>query len=310
MSDTVLARRNQLEWVLMRFDVHNRISWDSYEFHEFVDVDMFKFFSHERYITDECCCGPYTWQNWQYWIPVNAAQHLQNEYSGRGFCVSHSLFPAQFYVATSEFFAFLMILAIILTGVLLLPAITRDRLSNMSDLQFSSRKGRRLMRTQFAAAMTAAFILAIIVIGGFTAMFLLNNADYFGQFYNQRVATNSTPFFGLQIIPWFDITFAQYLILFTGVSVAVVMAAAALFWFLSVYSRDYVGLLLKAVPATVVLCIMGRWIVRFLLIYGNHLYQTIQIIGIEFIVSGIVLVIGVGLCVFACMRNMRRDLLQ
>jgi multisubunit Na+/H+ antiporter MnhC subunit len=276
------------------------------EYREFVDVDMSRFFNWRTYA--HCCCNV-TFDSIINPLGASAVEHLQNEYSGRGFCISQSLFPTMFYTATSQFFSYLMILAIILTAISLLPVITRDRRSNMSDLQFSSRKGRRLMRTQFAAAMTSAFMLAVVIIGGFTTAFLVSNADMFGMFYNQKAATGQSAVFGFQLIPWFDITYAQYVALFVGISVAVVMAAAAVFWFLSVYSRDYVQLLLKAIPLTVALCILGRWTVRHLLIYGNHLYQTIQIIGIEFIVSGVLLAVGSGLCVFACKRAMRRDLL-
>jgi hypothetical protein len=212
-----------------------------------------------------------------------------------------NLFPYRFAADTSRFSASLIIIVIIAVGVLLLPTITRDRQSNMTSLQYSSKAGRRILRTQFAAMMTSAFIISAIIICGFVVLFLHGNAEHFGIFYNQRIIN-------FMFVPLIDITYSQYFMLLCGLTLLTIMGAAALFWFMSVYSRDYVQLLLKAIPLTAVLCIVGNSILQHLLI-GNSLYYITHIIGIEFIVCGVVLAVGIGLCVFACKRAMGRDLL-
>jgi hypothetical protein len=206
---------------------------------------------------------------------------------------------------TAEFFYFLITIAIIAAGILLLPVVTRDRHSNLIDLQYSSKAGRRILRTQFAAYMTSAFIAAVVIFGGVTALFLARNAVFYERFYNQQIASL---FWGTHL-PWFDITYLQFVGIGVALGIVVITAAAGLFFLLSVYSRNYVMLALKAVPAIVLFAQIGNRVVFYTLMFQNPLYAAIPVVGIEFIVSGFVLVASTGLCVFACKQAARKEVL-
>jgi hypothetical protein len=293
---------NQFWWDNKYMELSNYAVWRVQELAYFLQwVD--------RYFAEEIDIEVYftVWEDEERTMPIltiseRELAHLQNEYSQSGTFPSRNIFPYRFANDTSHFFSFLMIAAIIAIGILLLPTITRDRHSNMTYMQFSSRKGRRILRSQFAAMMTSAFIMSVIIIGGAVTAFLMNNGWLYGEFYDNQIAT----WFN---IPWFDITYIQYIMLLCGLSLLVTMGAAAIFFCLSAFSRDYVGLLLKAIPAVTVLAIIGINALRRLLFIPNSLYRIVPVIGIEFIVSGVVLAVGIGLCVLACKRAMGKDLL-
>jgi hypothetical protein len=233
------------------------------------------------------------------WISEKEMAQLRSQHTADP---RHNLFSGEFFERTMDFYTNLVVIVLIAVGILLLPLITRDRQRNMIAMQWSSKKGREILRIQFAAVMTSAFVLATGIVGGFTTVFLTANADVFGIFYNQRVATWT-------VIPWFDFTFMQFIVIFIAVIMVFALGAAALFFFLSVYSRDYVQLLLKGVPVGALMAIIGTMTVNKILIGDNQLYRIVPIFKIEFVVSGVVLAIGIGLGVFACIRAMRKDLL-
>ena len=215
----------------------------------------------------------------------------------------HNLFAEYFYQnITVDFYTNLVAIVIIAVGIMILPFVTHDRQRNMDSMQYSAKKGRKVMRVQFVAAMFSAFVLIAGLVGGFTVVFLSSNADVYGIFYNQSVTTWTN-------IPWFDLTFMQFIAVFATAITITAMGAAALFFFLSVYSRDYVGLLLKGIPVCAIAAIIGSFAVNDIFLAYNQLYDVFSVFGIEFIVCGIVLITGLASCIFACKRVMRKDLL-
>jgi len=220
------------------------------------------------------------------------------------YCPMQSVFPSWFVDTTTWFFRDLITIVIIAVGILILPIITRDRLSNMVDLQYSSKAGRRILRTQFAAMMVSSFALSAIIIGSLITVFLVSNAVFYDSFFNSRIAST---IWNLHL-PWFDITFMQFVGISFVISMAVAMAASMVLFFLSAHSHNYVNLLLKAIPVIVVMSRLGRMALYMPLMFQNPLYAMWNVIGIEFIASGVLLAIGIGLYIFTCKQALRKDL--
>lgn len=64
--------------------------------------------------------------------------------------------------------------------VLLAPVVTRDRLTNMQQLQWSSKKGRKLLGTQFLALLLSALILLVIDLVIFIGAYSTLGTGFFG----------------------------------------------------------------------------------------------------------------------------------
>jgi hypothetical protein len=230
-------------------------------------------------------------------------QHLRNAHAPEE---RMSLFPLDFFRVTSEYFSLLAVAVIVSVGILLLPFLTRDKHSGMVAMQYSCRKGRRILRTQFAAGMVSAIVLALVQLTVFTVLLLVTNPDY-AVFFEQNVFTLLAV--RNNIFPLLSITYMQYIWLFAALNLVLAVASAALFLLLSLHSREYVSLLIKAIVGSAALAVTAISVNYELLCVSNAVYGVAPIIGIEFILSGGLLAIGIGLCVFACKRVMRRDLL-
>jgi hypothetical protein len=229
------------------------------------------------------------------WLFLNA--HEQGLYM--------NLFPGYFHINAESYAALMAIPIVISVGVLLLPTLTRDRKSRMIAMQYSSKSGRRTLRIQFAAGMVSAFVLTAVQIIVYYGIFLISNLE-FAEFFNARVFS-LVYFSGLQLV---NLTFMQFIGIYAAVTLLFSLGVAVLMQFLSLYSRDYVPLLLKALPIVFVAVLVGYFSVGTVFSYVRIKWEQIPIVGFEFILSSGLLIIGIGLCIFACYRAMRKDLLQ
>lgn len=192
---------------------------------------------------------------------------------------------------------------VVLSVVLLLsPTLVRDRLYRMRSAQWTSRRGRGILRVQMAAALTAAAGLTAVNIILYAIPYLIEHPLVFQKFslYN--------PFNGW--IPWFDWTFLQYLLVLAGMELALGLAAGALTVFLSQYSGNYVAMLLKAVP---LFFAEGLLFSTGMLSHAFFERQTglgYLPRGIEFVMMIGVLALGGGLCLWALGRQRGRELLE
>jgi hypothetical protein len=216
-----------------------------------------------------------------------------------------NLFPGYFRIHANSYTALMAIPIIASVGVLLLPTLTRDRKSRMIAMQYSSKSGRRTLRIQFTAGMVSAFVLTAMQIIVYYGIFLVSNLE-FAEFFNAPVFS-LVYFSGLQLV---NLTFMQFIGVYAAVTLLFSLGVAALMQFLSLYSRDYVPLLLKALPIVLVAVLVGYFSVGTVFSYVRIKWEQIPIEGFEFILCGGLLIIGIGLCVFACYREMRKDLLQ
>lgn len=129
--------------------------------------------------------------------------------------------------------------------LLLSPLLTRERLRWTREMQWSSRRGRRILHTQMADALTSALLPAVINLAVYG---LLPAVQGVAPLWDCPI------FCGQGGTLWFTWTYGQYTL--------------ALAVFLPPYSENYVAMRLKAVP----------------------------------------LVLGLGLCVWTCARQKRREL--
>ncbi|MDE7477472.1 MAG: hypothetical protein K2M91_05915 [Lachnospiraceae bacterium] len=212
----------------------------------------------------------------------------------------YGFLPTCVYDSTREYGRYLAVWCVLSIVLLISPVLVRDRLYRTRSLQWSSCYGRAVLRTQMIAACIAAFVITVINLVLYGIPFLCQNPLVFKDCGLESLWGSA--------VPWFDWTYGTYLAVLVGLIVALSMAAALLTVFLSQYSRNYIPMLLKALPLFVVLGPMvGSWML-YDSFYFRSLWQGAQargFCGMEALMVSFLLVLASGLCVSAVMRQRR-----
>ena len=191
----------------------------------------------------------------------------------------------------------------VLSVVLLLsPTLVRDRLRGTRPMQWASRRGRGILNVQMGAALLSALALTAINLTVYAVPFLAQGPLRFA-------ACGLGGFLGWGT-PWFDWSYGTYLLVLTGLLLALSLGTAGLTVFLSQYSGNYIAMLLKAVPLFVAAgAVLGSWLLdqpfTFRPLWDGRGPWVPR--GAEAVVA--VVLLALGLCALACRKQKRRELL-
>ncbi|WP_297233949.1 hypothetical protein [uncultured Flavonifractor sp.] len=204
---------------------------------------------------------------------------------------------------TDEFFHYFAIWCAF-SGVLLLsPTLVRDALHRTRAMQWTSRRGRRVLNVQMGAALLSGLLLT-----------LLNCAVYLGPF----LATGALKFRDCPLVtvwpgtyPWFDWTYGQYLLALLGLTAVLTLAACGFTVLLSQFSGSYVAMLLKAIPLIIVLCWgLVPWVMMGAGRFSGSPVRLTGLPGTEFVCGVLAALAALGLCGWTCLRQRRRELME
>lgn len=233
-----------------------------------------------------------------------APQRLQDriqalDAGGRGYL------PYSVLDSTGQYAQRLALWVVLSVVLLLSPTLVRDRLHRLRALQWTSRQGRvRVLRTQMAAALVSALGLTVGNLMFYTVPYLCQGPLRFRDFslYNRYSGS---------LIPWFDWTFGEYLLVLLGMLLLLGLGAGALTVFLSQYSGSYVAMLLKAVPLFLAVGgFFASWVMDHAF-FQRPLWEGSGVSlfpGAEFLWVLALLALGAALCTLACRRQGRREL--
>lgn len=162
-----------------------------------------------------------------------------------------TVFPYPIQSSWSGLMNYLSVLLLITAAVLTAPYLVRENRSGVLGLAYTARKGRRLLGTQFASAVVAAFLLVLVQFAVFFAAYLtgLHQIDlqFFGCFVNNEVTSKM---FGQEVLVnclmVFFLTFG-----FVFFSFAV-----------SKFCRSYVTLLAVEIPMLFLAGKLARWLLQ------------------------------------------------
>lgn len=166
-----------------------------------------------------------------------------------------SLLSSSVMDSTECYLKYLAQWTVISVILLLSPTLVRDRLRRMRFIQWSSRRGRRVLHTQLAAGLISALLLSVVNVTAYAIPFLSQGP----------LALKDCPL-GNSVwgsgTPWFNWTYGQYLTVLTGMVLALGLGVGAVTLFLSRFSDNYVSMLLKAFPLFVVMGgFFAAWVV-------------------------------------------------
>lgn len=211
--------------------------------------------------------------------------------------------PNSVATATREYGKDLAVWSVLSVVLLLSPALVRDRLCRMRQYQWSSRRGRSILRVQLTAGLLSALVLTAINIAVYFVPFAMKGALIFRSFpLYSFVGGGHT---------WFNWTYGQYLLVLAALLTALGLCAGALTLLLSQYSAGYVAMLLKAVPLFIAVgAIFGSWLLDRPF-YFKTLYENAERYipkGTEAVLMGALLLLSLGLCAAECRRQRKREL--
>lgn len=187
--------------------------------------------------------------------------------------------------------------------LLLSPTLVQDRLRRTSPLQWSSRRGRRVLHTQLAAGLISALLLSVMNMTAYAIPFLAQGPLALkGCPLGNSVWAGGTP--------WFNWTYGQYLVILTGMVLALGLGIGALTLFLSRFSSNYVSMLLKAFPLFVAMGgFFAAWVVdRAFFFRPAWDYAEFSVPkGAEAICIAVLLIIGAALTGWSCFRQRKLE---
>jgi len=193
-----------------------------------------------------------------------------------------------------------MIWVMISVIILLSPTIVRDRLNRIQNLQFSSFTGRKILFAQIKASLASAAILTVLNCLIYGVLLISKGALVLKDFY----------LYSHEYVPWFDWTYGTYLLVLAGMALIIGMMTGGFTVFLSRYSRNYIGMLIKSVLLLGVLIftfsklpIVTRPFFMF-----NPMSLRIRVKGIEFILLGALVLCSVLVIGIALVRQRHKEL--
>ena len=217
--------------------------------------------------------------------------------------MAHSLLPSSVKHSTQEYGKDLAVWCVLSIVLLLSPTLVRDRLRNTRPLQWASRRGRAILSTQMGTALLSALMLTIVNLTIYAVPFLAQGPLRFAACGLDGIWEWGTP--------WFDWSYGTYLLVLVGLLLALSLGAAGLTVFLSQYSGSYIAMLLKAVPLFVAVGAgLGTWLLDMPFTFRNLGSGAVWLPrGIEAVTAGVLLALGLSLCILSCRQQKRRELL-
>lgn len=166
-----------------------------------------------------------------------------------------------FYAMVTGLFS--VIAVILLTS----PLVVIDRHRNITAMQYSSNKGRSMLRIQGAACVFSALLLGLILVCvSFGVFFAITNA---GKYWYAYIGAFD------QGVVLYDILFSQYVFILGGMVVALCVGTAGLSFILSRYSSNIVTLMLKLIPMGLIIALIASQSIHFALVSINNIFNEL-----------------------------------
>ena len=217
--------------------------------------------------------------------------------------MAHSLLPSSVKHSTQEYGKDLAVWCVLSIVLLLSPTLVRDRLRGTRPMQWVSRRGRAILSTQMGTALLSALVLTAVNVSVYAVPFLAQGPLRFAACGLDGIWEWGTP--------WFDWSYGTYLLVLVGLLLALSLGAAGLTVFLSQYSGNYIAMLLKAVPLFVAVgAVLGTWLLDMPFTFRNLGSGAVWLPrGIEAVTAGVLLALGLSLCILSCRQQKKRELL-
>ena len=204
---------------------------------------------------------------------------------------------------TVSYSIYLAVSTILTVLVLVSPLIANDRSAHMHLLQYSSKNGRRILLQQFISVIISAFIVTTLCLLIYGALYSVNGIFVF---WNNGLAS----FLNLNVdIFWFDLSYGQYVVLYSLFLYIVSIGSAALAFVVSRFSRNLISLVMKLIPIFGVIGFTSFAVFDYMFSDSNFFYRFTGIPWLEPIACGLIFVVGLTLSIYVLSREKQIDIL-
>ena len=149
---------------------------------------------------------------------------------------------------------FLPTLLILNLMILISPVLIREKRSGVRDIAYTCKKGRPLLRTQFAAAMAAAILTELVLLGGFLLIYCFGAHHDDLLFLDCRISSIHGLIYGCNLKFWQFILVNCVLMFLSAFSFALLSFA------LSRVLKNYVAILAVQIPVAFLGSRFLQWI--------------------------------------------------
>ncbi|MCM3126838.1 hypothetical protein ACFQ3J_04105 [Paenibacillus provencensis] len=159
---------------------------------------------------------------------IDNEEHKQLFFDGGMYRMHSTLFETLFGGIAIE----LMVFAVLITGM-----ICKYETEQRSEhVVYSTRRGRKLMRDKLAASLTGSFISGVLLITASLGVYFIM-ADYSGL-WNVSMSSIFVSDKNFPYIPWWDLSFLQYLLLVILIFVIAQLMFSSLAFIISIFVRN------------------------------------------------------------------------
>lgn len=211
-----------------------------------------------------------------------------------------NILPDEVPETVSTYLGYLLVWMCLSVCLLLSPLQVHDRMSRMKALQYSSKKGRGIFMTQFYAVMLSAFLLTTGNLALFGGIFATNGTGVFASCRMFSFASTGGC--------WQNWTYKGWCAALIVLCYLVTMGTAAISFFLSGYSSNYIAMLLKLIPVFTVTAFLSPAILYRAFYYGNMIYRMTGVPYVEAVIAGVIFAAGAALCIGAYRRQLAASL--
>lgn len=181
--------------------------------------------------------------------------------------------------------------------ILISPVLIRERRSGVRDIAYTCQKGRPLLRTQFVAAIAAASLTELVLLGGFLLIYCFGAHHDDLLFLNCRISSIHGTIFGCNLKFW------QFILVNCVLMFLCAFSFALLSFALSRIVKNYITILAVQIPVAFLGSRFLQWI------FSNALNKFIaQPQWITLCV--VILLLPLLFCVLLIHREQRMDLLD
>lgn len=177
-----------------------------------------------------------------------------------------SVFPDAVNIYTEQYLAYLAVLCVLSVMFIAAPAAVTDRITEVDNIQRSTRHGRLTAVTRLGGAVLASFAVASTEILVATAILFVRSGC--GVFWNCRMDS-----FMSTDRSFSATTFGQHYIGSMLIILALSMAASLLSCVMSSLSRSMVSVILKLAPTFIVFTFVCDGVVNYRGMFSNVLYR-------------------------------------
>lgn len=199
--------------------------------------------------------------------------------------------PLPTWINIMGYFSVLLLFTV---AILISPFLVRERRSNVRDLTYTSRKGRRLFSTQFGASLTAAVLAEAVQFAVLFALFLTGTHRGDLLFLKCDVSYDQGT--------WWDMTFLQYIVWNCVIVFLLAFGYAMVSFAVSKLCRNYVAVLAVQVPLIFLASKLSGLII-------NNLFKVYHPQFFTPLICSLCVLVPLALCLFLNHREKTTDIL-